>query len=60
MSKPVPNHQPGPGRSTQKDAFEDVARSVAARNELAHKEARKVRAAREQAQQALKRRLDLI
>jgi hypothetical protein len=60
MAKPVAKHQPGPGRSTQKEAFEDVARGVAARNEAAHKEARKIRAEREQVAQAQKRRLDLI
>jgi hypothetical protein len=53
-------NRPGPGRSTQKDAFEDVAKLIAARNEAAHKGARKLRAAREQEEAARKRRLDLL
>lgn len=59
MSGPT-EHRPGPGRSTQKEAFEDVAKAVAERNEAAHKDARKVRDAREQAEVEKKRRLDLI
>jgi hypothetical protein len=54
-----PIQSPGPGRSTQKDAFADVAKQIAERNEKAHKAARKVRAEREQEESARKRRLDL-
>lgn len=59
MSGPAAN-SPGPGRLTQEDAFKDVARSIAARNEAAHKDARKRRSAREQEDAARKRRLDLL
>jgi hypothetical protein len=41
---------PGPGRSTSEAAFNEVRRDVAERNEKAHQEARKLRAAREREQ----------
>jgi pyruvate/2-oxoglutarate dehydrogenase complex dihydrolipoamide acyltransferase (E2) component len=40
--------EPGPGRSTSEQAFNDVRKEIAQRNEQAHQEARKLRAAREQ------------
>lgn len=39
--------EPGPGRSTSEAAFNDLRREIAQRNEQAHQEARKRRAARE-------------
>jgi hypothetical protein len=50
-------HEPGPGRSTADAAFEELKKEIAQRNERAHKEARKVRVAREQ-QQVRRRRQD--
>ena len=41
--------RPGPGRATADEAFSEVKKQVARRNEEAHKAARKVRAARSQA-----------
>jgi hypothetical protein len=41
-------HQPGPGRSTADAAFKALTKDIAERNERAQKEARKLRAAREQ------------
>jgi hypothetical protein len=46
---------PGPGRSTSDQAFNDLRREIAQRNEVAHQEARKLRAARER-EQLLRRR----
>jgi hypothetical protein len=46
---PAPQ-EPGPGRSTSEAAFNEVRRDVAERNEKAHQEARKLRAAREREQ----------
>jgi hypothetical protein len=43
-------HEPGPGRSTADAALSALKKEVAQRNEQAQKEARKVRAAREQEQ----------
>ena len=49
--KPPPERlAPGPGRSTAKAAFDDLRREIAQRNERAHHEARKLRAAREREQ----------
>ena len=48
-SGPV-RQDPGPGRSTSEAAFNEVRRDVAERNEKAHQEARKLRAAREREQ----------
>jgi pyruvate/2-oxoglutarate dehydrogenase complex dihydrolipoamide acyltransferase (E2) component len=42
-----PRQEPGPGRSTAEQAFNDLRKEIAERNERAHQEARKVRAARE-------------
>ncbi len=50
-------HQPGPGRSTADAAFTALKKEIAQRNEQAHKEARKLRAAREQ-ERVRKRRQD--
>jgi hypothetical protein len=41
---------PGPGRSTSDQAFDELRREIAKRNEVAHREARKLRAAREREQ----------
>jgi hypothetical protein len=41
------DHQPGHGRMTAESAFNDVRKQVAARNEEAHKAARKIRVKRE-------------
>jgi hypothetical protein len=41
-------YQPGPGRSTSDAAFTELKKEIAQRNEHAQKEARKLRAAREQ------------
>lgn len=43
-----PRQEPGPGRSTADQAFNEVRMEIAQRNERAHQEARKLRAAREQ------------
>ena len=50
--------EPGPGRSTSEQAFNDVRREIAQRNERAHQEARKVRAAREREQLVSRRARD--
>jgi hypothetical protein len=42
--------QPGPGRSTSDAAFNQLRKDVAERNELAHKEARVLRAERDREQ----------
>ncbi len=52
---PKQTHEPGPGRSTSQAAFDELRKEVAQRNEQAHREARKLRTAREQ-EQALRRR----
>lgn len=49
--------EPGPGRSTSDAAFAEVKREVAQRNEHAQKEARKLRAARDQ-ERIRRRRLE--
>ena len=51
------NLQPGPGRSTSEQAFNELRRDVAQRNERAHQEARRLRAVRER-QQVMMRRGD--
>jgi hypothetical protein len=54
--KPGPVRQePGPGRSTSDLAFDDLRKEIAQRNERAHQEARKIRAASDR-QEAIKRR----
>jgi hypothetical protein len=52
-------HQPGPGRSTSEAAFTALKKEIARRNEHAQKEARKLRAAREQEQARRRRHEDL-
>jgi hypothetical protein len=47
--------EPGPGRSTSDQAFNELRREIAQRNELAHQEARKLRAVRDR-EQLLRRR----
>jgi hypothetical protein len=53
-----PRQEPGPGRSTADQAFNDVRKEIAQRNERAHQEARKLRAAREQERQQWRRERD--
>jgi hypothetical protein len=50
----------GQGRSPAGSTFEEVRREIARRNELAHEKARKVRAAQERKQLAVKRQQDLL
>jgi hypothetical protein len=52
-------HEPGPGRSTSDAAFAKLKKEIAQRNEQAHKEARKLRAARERHQVRRRRQDDL-
>ena len=52
-------HEPGPGRSTAEAAFAAIKKEIAQRNEQIQKEARKLRAAREQEQVRRRRRADL-
>jgi hypothetical protein len=47
--------EPGPGRSTSEQAFNELRREIAQRNERFHEEARKLRTARER-EQVLRRR----
>jgi hypothetical protein len=49
---------PGPGRSTSDRAFDELRREIAQRNEMAHREARKLRAAREREQLLRSRKRD--
>ncbi len=51
--------EPGPGRSTADAAFLALTKEIAERNENAQKEARKLRAAREQEQRRRRRQQDL-
>jgi hypothetical protein len=53
-------HEPGPGRSTSDGAFNELKKEIAERNERAHKEARKVRTARERQQVLRRRQEDLV
>lgn len=46
---------PGPGRSTSEQAFNELRKAIAQRNEVAHQEARKLRATRDR-EQLLRRR----
>jgi hypothetical protein len=57
---PKEMQQPGPGRSTSEAALNDLKKEIAERNEQAHKEARKVRAAREREKARKRRELDLL
>jgi hypothetical protein len=50
---------PGPGRSTADAAFIALTKEIAQRNEHAQKEARKLRAAREQEKVRRRRQEDL-
>lgn len=50
--------EPGPGRSTSEEAFNTLRREIAQRNERAHQEARKIRAARDREQQLKRRERD--
>jgi hypothetical protein len=52
-------NEPGPGRSTSTAAFNDLRKEIAQRNEQAHKEARRLRTAREHEQVLRRRREDL-
>jgi hypothetical protein len=52
-------HEPGPGRSTSAAAFSEITREIAQRNERAHKEARKLRAVRDDEQARRRRQRDL-
>jgi hypothetical protein len=52
--------RPGPGRSTADEAFNDLKKQVARRNEEAHKAARKLRAAREKEQLERRRKFDRL
>jgi hypothetical protein len=54
-----PREKPGPGRSTAEQAFNDVRKEIAQRNERAHQEARKLRAVRDREQLARRRERDL-
>jgi hypothetical protein len=54
------SHEPGPGRSTSTAAFNDLRKEIALRNEQAHKEARRLRTAREHEQVLRRRRQDLL
>jgi hypothetical protein len=57
MTKPP--LEPGPGRSTSAQAFNDLKKEIAQRNDEAHKEARKRRVAREREQILTRRRADV-
>ena len=52
-------HQPGPGLSTSEAAFTELKKEIAQRNEQAQRQARKLRAAREQEQVRRRRAEDL-
>jgi pyruvate/2-oxoglutarate dehydrogenase complex dihydrolipoamide acyltransferase (E2) component len=53
-----PRQEPGPGRSTAEQAFNDVRKEIAERNERAHQEARRLRAVREQERMQMRRDRD--
>ena len=53
------NHEPGPGRSTSKAAFDELTKGVAERNEQAHRAAKKAREQKDIQTLAEKRRRDL-
>ena len=57
MTKQI--QEPGPGRSTSDAAFSELTKDIAQRNERAHKEARKLRVARERLQVLRRRKEDL-
>lgn len=52
-------HDPGPGRSTSDAAFTALKKEIAKRNENAQKQARKLRAAREEKRLQRRREEDL-
>jgi hypothetical protein len=49
---------PGPGRSTSDQAFNELRREIAQRNEAAHQEARKLRTVRDREQLRMRRERD--
>jgi len=51
--------RPGPGRSTAEQAFEELTRKIAERNEQAHKVARKLREVADAKKRAERRKRDL-
>ena len=53
-------HEPGPGRSTSEAAFNDLRKEIAQRNERAHQQSRKLRAARDREQVLRRRELDAL
>jgi hypothetical protein len=55
-----PANQPGPGRSTSEAALNALKKEIAERNDRVQKEARKLRAQREQAEAKKRRALDLL
>lgn len=55
---PKQTHQPGPGLSTSDAAFAALKKEIAERNEHTQKEARKLRAAREEEQVRRRRQED--
>jgi hypothetical protein len=55
-----PANQPGPGRSTSEAALNALKKEIAERNDRVQKEARKLRAQREQEQAKKRRALDLL
>ena len=55
QKKDPANLKPGPGRSTSEQAFNELRRDIAQRNERAHQEARRIRAARERQQVIMRR-----
>ncbi len=52
-------HTPGPGKSTAKAAFDELTKQIAARNEQAHRAAKKLREKKDSKTLAEKRRRDL-
>jgi hypothetical protein len=52
--------QPGPGRSTSAEAFDDLRKDIAQRNEQAQKKARKIRDRRDRAQILARRQRDAL
>jgi hypothetical protein len=57
MAEPA---SPGPGRSTSEAALSDVKKRIARRNEETQKAGRRLRAAREKEQLALRRKWDRL
>lgn len=59
MASDKPRTQPGPGRSSGEQAFREVTKRIAERNEQASKAARKVRQAADAKKNAERRKRDL-